>query len=412
MVLLNVNATPGVSPIDEATHADYVLRVAQGDLPRMGQPLSEQTLREWSCRGSSNVTFELPPCTDGPLDPATYPAGGQQYNSAHPPLYYAVTALVARPLAVLTGEGLLGSARLVGIAWLTAGLWALLAALRQLGTSWTLGTAVAALVGLAPAIQHASSTVNNDASAVLAGALVLWVALRVAHGTSSWPALAVAAAVAAALKLVFLIALVPAAVVLLQHARRHPDDRARVAVALGAGGAAAAVVLAAWTLVHGALNPGDVENPVLGINTRDADRLPVAMTLRNLLACWPPLARPFVPLELLEQPQFFLWGVLIPLLFASAPLLGMVAARSPVGRDVSIGAALGMVAVPVAVQLHTYLAHGDYFPNIAPRYGLCVVPAVAVALASVARGRRHDLAAAGLAGTGTFALLIALIMSG
>lgn len=410
VVLLNVTATRGLSVFDEATHADYVVRVSQGELPADGDRLSEEVLDEWSCRGAASGTLPLPPCGTRPLEPAAFPAGGTQYNAAHPPLYYAVTAVVAQGVTALTGDGLLEGARMAGILWLATGLWVLVAALRRVGASWTLATAVAALVGLAPAVMHAGSTVSNDASALLAGALVLWVGLRVLDGTSSWPAFAAVAVVAAALKIVFVVALVPVGVVLLLHLLRTPADRSRLLAALGAGAVAAVGAVLVWGWVSGA-GGGAVDNPVLGINTREADRLPVAATLKNLLAAWPPVGRAFVPTGL-DQPQLFLWVALVPIAFASAPLLGLVAARRLRGRDVSIGAALGMVTVPVAVQLHTYVAYGYYFPNIAPRYGLCLVASLALALAAAVTGRRRgELAVAVLAGLGTVAVVAALAVA-
>lgn len=408
VVLLNTSTTRGLSPFDEATHADYVVQVSQGRLPRAGEPLSQEVLREWSCRGSASPTLLVPPCSDGRLDPAGYPAGGTQYNSTHPPLYYAVTAVLAQALSEVTGERLLQAARLTGIGWLTAGLWVLLAALRRLGASWTLGTAVAALVAVTPAVMHASSTVNNDASALLAGALVPWAALRVVQGASSWPLLGLVALVAAALKVVFVLALVPAGVVLLLHLLRTPPDRPRVLRVLGITAVVTVAAVALWSAVSAA-GPNGVDNPVLGINTREADRVPVAATLKNLAAAWPPVGRAFVPTGL-DQPQMFLWVALVPLLFASAPLLGLAAAGGVTGRDVSLGAVLGMLSVPVAVQLHTYAAHGYYFPNIAPRYGLCLVAPLALALASAVRGRAGERALAATAAFGVVAVVVALLV--
>lgn len=411
VVLLNVTATRGLSVFDEATHADYVVRVSEGELPADGDRLSQEVLGEWSCRGSASATLPLPPCSDGPYDAADFPAGGSQYNAAHPPLYYAVTALAAQAVAALTGDGLLEGARLAGILWLTSGLWVLLAALRRLGASWTLATAVATLVAVAPAVMHASSTVNNDASALLAGALVLWVGLRVLDGSSSWPAFAAVAVVVAALKIVFVVALIPAGLVLLLHLLRTPADRSRLLTALGAGAVAAVGAVLVWGSVQGDAGGVAFDNPVLGINTREADRVPVAATLKNLLAAWPPVGRAFVPTGL-DQPQLFLWVALVPIVFASAPLLGLVAARRVAGRDVSIGAALGMVTVPVAVQMHTYVAEGYYFPNIAPRYGLCLVASLALSLAAAVAGRRRgELAVAVLAGLGTVAVVVALAVA-
>lgn len=409
LVVLNVTVSRGISPYDEATHVDYALQVSQGQLPATGDPLSQEVLGEWACRGSATGSLPLPPCGDGPYEPAAFPAMGSQYNSAHPPLYYAATGFVAQAVSSLTGAGFLDAARLTGIGWLTSGLWVLLAALRRLGASWTLGTAVAALVGLAPSVMHATSTVNNDAAAILAGALALWVTLRVVHGASSWPAFAAAAVFVAALKLVFVIALVPGGLVLLLMLLRSRPARPRLVRVLVAGMLAAGGTIVAWSLLQASRGMPELLNPVLGINTRTADRVPVAATVDNLLDVWPPVARPFLQTGL-DQPQVALWVALITLLFASAPLIGVVGQRHLLGRDLSLGAGLGLLCVPVAVQLHTFVRYGEYLPGVAPRYGLCLVPALALALASVIRGRTADRGVALLAGLGTVGVVTGLLV--
>jgi hypothetical protein len=408
LVALNVTVSRGISPFDEATHADYALRVSQGEVPVAGDLLAQEVLREWACRGSASGTLPLPPCDSGALDPATYPAGGRQYNSGHPPLYYTVTGHAARVLSQATGLGFLDAARLTGVAWLTAGLWVLLAALRRTGASWTLATALAAVVGLAPAVVHASSTVNNDAGAVLAGALALAVGLRVLDGAASWPAFGAVAVVVAALKAIFALALVPIGLVLLLQAVRSPADRQRLLRVLAAGAVGATAVVVAWSVLQAERASGDVDSAVRGVNTRDAERLPVTAALRTLLAAWPPVDRPFLETGL-DQPAVVAWSALVILLLGSAPLLGVVAARSVVGRDVSLGAGLAMLSVPVAVELHTYLTTGQYFPGIAPRYGLCLVPSLAIALASVVRNRTTEIGLAVLAGVGAAGVVVGLL---
>lgn len=405
---LHMTVNPGFSPLDEATHADYALRLSQGELPAAGDPLSQQVLDEWSCRGSATGKAPLPACGSAPYDPAAYPALGLQYNAGHPPLYYAVTGVVARVVVEATGVGFVGAARLTGVLWLTAGLWLLLAALRRLGASWTLATAGAALVALAPAVLHPSSIVNNDAAAVLAGALALWVALRVLHGDSSWPAFAAAAAVVAALKVIFVVALVPAGVLLLLRLWRAPQDRRRLAVALGAGVVASVGTTVAWAVVQAGRADPDAVNPLLGVNTEPAEHVPVAAIVRNAFAAWPPVDRPFL-LAGVEEPSAAAWSALLILVLGSAPVLGLLAARSVLGRDLAIGVVAGMVSVPVAVQLFSYASEGYYFPGVGPRYGLALVPALVLALVAGVPDRTGERVLAGLAGLGTACLLFGLV---
>jgi hypothetical protein len=322
-------------------------------------------------------------------DALQFPAKGAQYNSAHPPLYYVVTGLAARAGSAVTGRGFLGVARILGVAWLTTGLWLLLAALRRLCMSWTLATSVTALVALAPGHMHASSTVTNDAAAVLAGALALWVTLRLLQGASSWLAFAAVGSVVVSLKFIFALALVPGGVALLLQLLRVPEDRPRLLRALTAGVTGAATTVAGWTLNHASRGSSMSENPVLGINTREAEGILFGATTANLLAGWPPVSQHFLQTGL-EEPQVALWAALVTLLLGSAPLMGLAARRSVIACDLSLGAIIGLLSMPVFVELHTYATYGHYFPAVSPRYGLALVPALALALATTVRGRAME----------------------
>lgn len=399
LVAVNVSVNRGISPFDEATHADYAYRIAHGELPEAGDLLVEEVLHQWACRGAA-VDADLPAC-GGPYDEADFPAGASQYNSAHPPLYYAVTGVVARAVSGATAVGFVDAARLLGAVWLSAGLLVLLAALRLLGTPWTTATALCAVAALTPSVMHASSTVNNDAAALLAGALVLWVTLRVVRGEASWPSVAVVTFLVVVTKVIFAAALVPAVFVLLLRAVRRPHERARILLALSACTVSAVATVLAWSALQGLRGDPQWINPVLGINTRLADEPPVGAIVETLLHAWPPVAQPFLESGL-SSPPMALWVSATTLLFASAALVGAAGHRSATGRDVSIGAALGLLFVPVAIQLHTFATTGYYFPDVAPRYALVLVPALVLALAAGSRGRVVSglLAAAACVGTG------------
>jgi hypothetical protein len=415
VVLLNVAVNRGVSPFDEASHADYALRVAQGQLPAAGDTVDREILREWSCRRNAIVAGDLsrevllPPCDDGPLVVTDFPQQGLQYNFPHPPLYYGPTGLGAKALTTLTGGSFFQAARLTGIGWLTAGLWVLLAALRRLGASWTLGTAVGALVALTPTVMHASSTVNNDAAALLAGSLALLVALRAVQGQPSWLAFGAVAAAVASLKVIFVVALVPAGVVILLRLLRAPSERRPLLRVLAAGVAGAVVPVLLWGQLQAGRGDADYANPLLGISSVPSDGYPYDATIAQLLQGWPPVAQPVLQYGL-GQPVLILWVLLINLLVTAAPLVAFAASRHATGRDVGIGAALGLVAVPVFVQLHTYTTYGYVFLNLAPRYGLSILPALAVAGGHVVHGRRADRAVAVLAVLGIGAVVVGVLM--
>lgn len=404
VVLFNVTVNRAISPFDEASHADYALRLTQGQLPAAGDTIDEEILSEWACRGGVAREVPLPPCSDGPLDVTGFPQQGLQYNFSHPPLYYGLTALGADAITSLTGERFLQAARITGIGWLTAGLWVLLAALRRLGASWTLGTAVCALVALTPSVMHASSTVNNDAAAVLAGSLALWVALRAVQGQPSWLAFGAAAAAIISVKVIFAAALVPAGVVILLRLLRAPAERRSLLQVLCAGVVGAVVPVLLWGQFQAGRGDRDYVSPFLGLSTAPSDGYPFGATIAQLLEVWPPVAQPVLQFGL-GQPVLVLWALLINLLVTAAPLVAFAASRHVTGREVGIGAALGLLAVPVFVQLHVYTMDGHFFLGVRPRYGLSVLPALAAAAASVVYGRRADRVVAVLAVLGIGAVV-------
>ncbi len=74
--------------------------------------MTQSSLREWACRGfapEQAVTF--PPCDAASYKPRQFPGEGYSYAAATPPLYYAVTALITRPVAAVTGWSLFDLAR-------------------------------------------------------------------------------------------------------------------------------------------------------------------------------------------------------------------------------------------------------------------------------------------------------------
>src|ERR1035437_5625890 len=94
LVGIVIHRAPELSIFDEATHADYAYQISQGHVPAKGSTIAPEILKEWSCHGSFN-NKGLPPCKGPRLDAAQYPGLGQNYNFGHPPVYYAITGVIA-----------------------------------------------------------------------------------------------------------------------------------------------------------------------------------------------------------------------------------------------------------------------------------------------------------------------------
>src|SRR5450631_3480912 len=178
LVATAVKRAPDMSSYDEWTHADYAYAVSQGHIPARGSLLAPEIVREWSCHGGPGA-YIPPPCGSG-APASSYPMRGENYNFGHPPLYYAITGALTRGIdAVVPGEHFITIARSIGLLWLYAAMLVLYAAIRRFGVERRLAFLGAAGLALWPVVIHASSTVNNDAAAPLAGSLSLWVLARI-----------------------------------------------------------------------------------------------------------------------------------------------------------------------------------------------------------------------------------------
>ena len=96
---------------DEPAQLDYVLAIPH--VPATGDLLSDQALEDLSTNGLAD--------------------GGYSSAGATPPVYYVVTAVVARPVAAVTGWSVLSVARWTGAVWLALFVAVAAALARALG---------------------------------------------------------------------------------------------------------------------------------------------------------------------------------------------------------------------------------------------------------------------------------------
>lgn len=166
-----VDRFPSLSTLDEYAHIDYLRRIEDGEVPRIGDKVLPETARDVACR-----TIEgrrVSDCTLPEIPIEAIDAGGYSYEAQQPPLYYAITAVLRQPISLVV-NGFVNSARLTGMIWLSAGLGLLWWVLRRrMGTSAMATAVVCGVVGLAPTVMSQAAVVNNDAPAVLTGTLLL-----------------------------------------------------------------------------------------------------------------------------------------------------------------------------------------------------------------------------------------------
>ena len=114
LVGIHIHENPKLSPIDEGAHLDYVTRIEQGSMPRLGQRLQPSTLRVTACAGFV-LNVKLPPCDAHKLTPQEFPGGGYQYEAQQPPTYYAVTVPFRLFFFSVLGVSDPDATRLVGV---------------------------------------------------------------------------------------------------------------------------------------------------------------------------------------------------------------------------------------------------------------------------------------------------------
>jgi hypothetical protein len=178
-VAIHVHENPQLSPIDEPAQFDYVSRIAQGSVPRLGQFLLPSTLHEISCAGYALGSAGIPPCP-GTKEPRSYPGDGYQYEAQQPPTYFALTVPMQWLGVHLLGMGRLTSARMAGALWLALGLLTLWMAGKVLRIPTGRIVPIVLLLATAPVVIYHASIVSNDAPALFAGSVMALL------GTLAW----------------------------------------------------------------------------------------------------------------------------------------------------------------------------------------------------------------------------------
>lgn len=388
-IVVPVALGPGkaLSRIDEPTHADYAYQVAHFRLPSAGSAIAPEIREHWSCVGQEG--YELPECGTDPGAWA-FPYDGQNYNFAHPPLYYFAVGLPARALDAATGLDFVSAARLMGIGWLGGGMFMMFVALRR----WRVDPAAALIAPLLlpafPRVLHASTTVNPDAVAVLAGAAAVWLAARVfVEGSSDWR---LPAALTAAAGLTKTITAVPfIAIALLIVFRLVRDLRVRrfaradliVPVAIGL---AVLVPYGLWQAFQGGRGDPYWTNPLVGLNTRDVEGLPGSEWIETAFSGIN-LASEYYLQPPLDVALMVSWTRLLNILVIGAVFAVIVAcAKEPARRSLGWMVMAGVIIYPTVVQVQAYLntAVPQYFPNVTGRYGLALIPGAVACIAIAA----------------------------
>jgi hypothetical protein len=374
----------GFDVLDEGAHYDYVVRLAQGHLPRSGDPLTQETLRMMSCLGASGVPAHG--CAAEHRNPATTaPAGGYSYEAVQqPPLGYLPYLLTIQTEG--SSQQALESARWGGFIWSVVGAGLLVWVAWMLELSLIELVAVLAICLLSPIETHSIATVTNDSAGMPAG--VATVATYLVSRRRKKPMIVaglVVGLIVGFMKGLFVVAplVVLAALVFADIAHRRRPTRADIWVRYGCSAAmlvGAVVSYAAWFLMQSArasVPPSTVLHALEGFATTSHLRATtILLGIQNELSDLS---------AYVSAPLYWIWDLAI-----YGCLVGLLVLKGPVGRiSQRAGAAallFGIVALGVAFPLLNFIeGHYDFYTP--QRYALPLLPIIALVVVRAMRTR-------------------------
>lgn len=383
-----------LSNFDEATHLDNAWRWAHFDIPQKGEPISDEILSEWTCRGFYDTSVEFPDCTAvEELDDVQFPISVSNYNTKHPPIYYVVNGFSARALVTLTPvDSFVSAARLANAVWVLLVFVAVSLVSRQLGLTRSATVAIAALAALVPVALWRWTYVNNDVASYTTAWFITAAALRVRRVglAAGLPALTIASVIGTFTKGFTIGAVIGATILILPDAfvsGRTVGDRLRSALRALTPGILGTLAVIGW-LVFQRIHRSDIpyvppfiREPPVGI--------PWARISEQVVRLDAPVGT--LPTWLGQQSSFFgvvhqRWLELTTwLLSLSAAFLAIGGSeRSALRSHRSLGVAALLSPPALAALIITFnLADGSpVFIRIISRYHMSVLPLFIVALAA------------------------------
>lgn len=394
-----------LSRIDEYVYLDAVDKAMDGRVVRQGDLIDEYTLEIASCQGVDQYGLAGSPCGE-PIERELFPyRGGHTSADIHSPVYYFLTAWLAKVvLALGPVDSLLVAARLTGALWLGLGAALVVAVGRALGASRAAAGAVAVLVVAAPSVRWTNAFITPDALNLVCGGLILLAAVQYLKGRWAPWVLVLAGVVGAAVKAQNLLAsaLVVVLFAWLALAPGNPESRGlrwrRVGWAVAGVLGALAAQFGYYALRAAiALEPAPVMDTSAPLSPGLLLQQGRAFLSDMVLG---PNHRPLVRENFLSLAVS--WALVGGLIAAAVFVVGLSRTQLAFARSTL----LSIVVSAPTLYLVIFVLTGRAF-TIPDRYGMVMLPAVAAAaaLAARTRGAQSVLLGAGLLGY-AFALTV------
>ncbi len=356
---------------DEPAQLDYVLAIPH--VPATGDLLSDQALEDLSTNGLAD--------------------GGYSSAGATPPVYYVVTAVVARPVAAVTGWSVLSVARWTGVVWLALFVAVAAALARALGVPPLAAVAAPAFAAASNSAATSAAYLGSDTAGAVAGGLVLLMAWRYDGTRRALLWLAAACALAALTKLAAATAVVAAMVLLVVRATAKPaaDEPApsltRRAGLLGAAAAAVAFLVPAVLWVVRTRAEAEIpRNSLPSLAPLVVDHVDWSASVGGLLFAWDsPIGHMWAGNVLFDLPNGALTYVMGALLTIGV-LAAALTTHRPALAGLGGGLLLAMVLGPFAVTELVFLLDSVALP-VEARFGLGLLAGMTATAAWLLRDR-------------------------
>ena len=403
------------SPIDELRHLDYAIRISHGELPKLGDKITQEAMKEEACRGIDLTGWADPPCDTTRFRPVDFRDDGWQTASPHPPTYYAVAGVTARVLRKIGITGsLVDGARLISGLFLAAGLMMTFFAgrLHAIRTAPLLATLT--LVPIVQSVLHSSSIVTPDSMSIFVGALLLAALAKWHQHKLSLRVLCVVAAFAGFTKITNVLITTVVGLALLFWSLNRSDEQSQRRSHLVAGIAvplASYVAAFSWLTfdrLRATIDPSVVPQ---NIQLRYDGIPPFSHLLQpSVLLNWLPPIESYDPLRFTNFEVMSFRALTINLLLGG---LLVVALRFRQENRLSVLAGFTFMVAIVGSPLFVAAtaATSSVLVNPAGRYGLTLLPVFVLALAGSVRGRIPTLSLGVLAAVVYFVGIGAMVYS-
>lgn len=413
-VIVHVPNHTTVSPIDEYVYIDYLEKVPSQLVVRRGEETGDFARKYLACHGVRMIgqyPAEMCRAISTEPDEERYPNEGVTSADIYTPLYFATTWVLAQPL-MFFGADLVQAARYIGGLWLALAAVALFASMRRLLVARSLAAAMSLfLVGSLPA-YWSNTYVSTDATSLAAGAVLLYLGVRIVQREISVFWFLLAGVLVTATKLQSFIPVVAVALVLFvdawQSTRLESEaglarrlwawlkqKNVLVAVATLVGSMAAQGV---WYVVRSAIAVGEP------INQGVSSPLTVTALIGEFFKFMPDLALGAYDPASLGAAAVIIAGV--GALLTVGGVVGLIGAskKRTFSSWISISTLTTATFAAPALAVASYFLAGEYV-DLVPRYGMALLP-IALACAALLFQNRPEfhkylvvLAAAGFLGS-------------